>query len=177
MFTNLLARADKYGLSIYIHPDYPVKPTYNHGMAFEGALMGFTHEVMQTLTHMIRRGRLDQYPNIKLVIGHFGEYFPYILDRLDKAFPAGGEGRNQKSFREYVKEGRLFVTTSGNRSVEAMEATKKAIGIEHIAFGSDYPYEVLKGMTDFIKRCDLTEKELEDVWQNTAMERIFYREK
>jgi len=176
-FTNLLARADSYGLSIYIHPDYPVKPTYDHGTAFLGATMGFTHEVMQTMTHMIRRGRLDQYPNIKLIIGHFGEYFPYILDRLDKAFPSGGEGRNQKSFRQYVKEDRIFVTTSGNRSAEAMDVTKKMIGIEHVAFGSDYPYEVLKGMTDFIGSCDLTESDRTNVWEKTATDRIFYKDK
>jgi len=175
MFTNLLAKADSYGLSVYIHPDYPIKPTYDHGIAFEGAAMGFTHEVMQTLAHMIRRGRLDQYSNIKLVIGHFGEYFPYILDRLDKAFPSGGEGRNMKSFSQYVKEGRIFVTTSGNRSVEAMDATKKAIGVECIAFGSDYPYEDMKSMTDYIWRCDLTESDKTNVWEKTATDRIFYK--
>jgi len=142
-----------------------------------GAMLGFGQGVMATATKFIIKGKLDEYPNIKLILGHMGEYFPYVLERMDNRFfvPAlpDPDVKCKKNFSAYFKEGRIFVTTSGNRSEPALECAKCAIGIERIAYGSDWPYETMDSMTKFINAAELTDAERKQLCEGTATGRIF----
>jgi uncharacterized protein len=48
----------------------------------------------------------------------------------------------KQSMKYYFKQ-KVFVTTSGNMSKEAFQCAKDVLGIDHIMYGSDYPYEPL----------------------------------
>lgn len=180
-FAPLLARANELGVAIYIHPEYQSQPRYDYGMGYMGAMLGFGQGVMATATKFIIKGKLDEYPNIRLILGHMGEYFPYVLERMDNRFfneVLSDPGvKCQKKFSEYFKEGRIFVTTSGNRSNPALQCARRAIGIEHIAYGSDWPYETMDSMSAFIKDAKLTDAEREQLTEKTATERIFVKDK
>jgi len=176
-FAPLLAKANELGVAVYIHPDYQPQARYDYGQGYMGAMLGFGQGVMATVTKFILQGRLDAYPNIRLIVGHTGEYLPYVLPRMDNRFHVEGVPdpgvKCQKKFSEYFKEGRIFVTTSGNRSEPALQCAKRAIGIGNIAYASDWPYETMDSMTKFINAAKLTDEERETVCEGTAAERIF----
>ena len=72
----------------------------------------------------------------------------------------------------YFKNKNVVVTTSGNMSKLAFECTKKALGIDSIIFGSDYPYENLSDMMKFMDSLELTEEEKEKVFHLNAQKYI-----
>jgi len=180
-FAPLLAKANELGVAIYIHPDYQPQARYDYGTGYMGAMLGFGQGVMATVTKFIIKGKLDEYPNIRLIMGHTGEYMPYVLPRMDNRFHVEGvsdpDVKCQKKFSEYFKEGRIFVTTSGNRSEPALQCAKRAIGIGCIAYGSDWPYETMDSMTEFINAAKLTDAERKQLCEGTATKSIFVQDK
>ena len=87
-FWPVFDRAAKLDVPVYIHPS-PVKPALaeaffkDHGAALQGSPLGFG---LETLTHtfrLITSGLFDQYPTLKIIVGHLGETAPYTLWRTE----------------------------------------------------------------------------------------------
>ena len=38
---------------------------------------------------MIHRGVFDAFPKLKIILGHFGEAFPFLVDRVNAAYRQG----------------------------------------------------------------------------------------
>jgi 2,3-dihydroxybenzoate decarboxylase len=84
-FWPIFEAAQALNTPIYLHPRnapvqmYDAFTDYTMG----GALWGFA---METSTHVVRllmSGVFDQFPDLKIVLGHLGEGLPFWLDRLD----------------------------------------------------------------------------------------------
>ena len=68
----------------------------------------------------------------------------------------------------YFRNKNILVTTSGNMSKLAFECTRKAIGIDSIIFGSDYPYENPSDMMKYMDSLDLSPEDQEKVFHLNA---------
>ena len=53
------------------------------GMVLGGPTFGFGVEVMYTFMRMIVRGVFDRFPDLKIIMGHYGEAFPFLVDRVE----------------------------------------------------------------------------------------------
>jgi len=174
-YEPLLAKAEELGCPIYIHPtlsdDADMK---NLGYLYPAAGLGFGQDVMKTVVRLVMNGTFDRHPNLKIIVGHLGEYTPFILDRLDNRLSCIPEPaiKMQHKFSYYVEHGNILVTTSGNTSKEAFECTMKVFGIDKIMFGSDYGYEDFGEQTGFIKNLPISEEDRNKVWGGN-FERIF----
>ncbi|MCL2493235.1 MAG: amidohydrolase family protein [Clostridiales bacterium] len=167
-FVPIFETAAELGVYVYLHPTLP---TYNgqiyaglgdFDFTLAGPGAGFTVDTMLTTLKLIASGLFDRVPKTKLVIGHFGEAIPFLLDRIDNrlSFMPNPKLRNQRKPSDYFRDN-IYVTTSGNMSAAAFRCTRDVLGIEKIIFGSDYPYEGIDAMTDFVKNLELTEEERE----------------
>ena len=87
-FWPVFERASKLDVPVYIHPS-PVKPAIaeaffkDHGSGLQGSPLGFG---LETLTHtfrLITSGLFDNYPNLKIIVGHLGETAPFTLWRTE----------------------------------------------------------------------------------------------
>ena len=155
----LLQKAVELGMFVYIHPTVPLSPRYHGwGPALATSGLGFAADVAAAVSRMIFAGTFDKLPGLKVVIGHSGEAFPFLIQRLDDASErtrwAGGT-LNQKLPSDYFKTS-IWMTTSGNFSLPAFQCAYDAFGIDHIMFGTDYPMEDMSKGVAFVDRLPIS---------------------
>jgi 5-carboxyvanillate decarboxylase len=165
--------------ALYIHPrNVPqhVEDLMNGRLNLDGAIWGFQMETGLHAMRLIVSGVFDQFPNLKIVLGHMGEGVPYWLYRIDymyNVFAAPGRGRfrTKKMPSDYIKEN-FVVTTSGMNDHAVLRYCHEALGPDNIMFAIDYPYQDTKGAADFINSAKLPQADLEKIAHGNA-ERIF----
>lgn len=174
-FWPLLAKAEELGIPIYLHPTAPMIPDLRtFGICLSGPTFGFGTEVMWVFLRMIHRGVFDAFPKLKIILGHFGEAFPFLLDRVDTAYRQGypqpnaeiGPG-SEKLASHYVLNN-MLVTSSGNYLPAAYYCTRDALGLDKILLATDYPFEQMHLGIDFIKGLPISDEEKEQVCQGNA---------
>ena len=174
-YEPLLAEAEKMGCAIYIHPQFADDKELldaGQGYMYTGAGLGFGQDVMRTCTRMIINGTFDRYPKLRIIIGHLGEYFPFVLDRMDDRFGQDPHRVMKHDISWYFQNGNVLVTTSGNPSREAFECTVKKLGMENIMFGSDYPFESSNKALDFLNSLGLSVNEKEQLFNGNAEKHV-----
>ncbi|MGI5936955.1 MAG: amidohydrolase family protein [Oscillospiraceae bacterium] len=176
----ILRRAAELGVFVYLHPTVSAIDEFKGwGRDLEFGL-GYHFDTCITLMKMIATGVFDRLPNLKVILGHLGEGWPFMRQRLDsKSVPAGqgappgmqGGGKNLKKCGEYW-DTNIWATTSGNYSKPAFQCAKDVLGIDHLLLGTDYPYEDLGECMSFLQSIDLTNEERASLYYKNA-EKIF----
>ena len=81
------------------------------GLASAG--WGFTIDTATQAIRMILSGAFDEYPNLKIIVGHLGESVPFSLWRIHDGL--NRPGNKGVAFHEIFRKN-FWVTTSGNFS-------------------------------------------------------------
>jgi 5-carboxyvanillate decarboxylase len=165
--------------ALYIHPrNVPqhVEDLMNGRLNLDGAIWGFQMDTGLHAMRLIVSGVFDQFPNLKIVLGHMGEGVPYWLYRIDymyNVFAAPGRGRfrTKKMPSDYVKEN-FIITTSGVNDHAVLKYCHEVLGSDNIMFAIDYPYQDTKGASEFMTSAQLPKADLEKIAHGNA-ERIF----
>jgi predicted TIM-barrel fold metal-dependent hydrolase len=170
IFEPIFAKAAELNVPVYLHPNQPYSGRLTGlGPQLAGASFGFGVDTSVTLVRMIYKGIFDRYPNLKVMTGHLGEGIPFNLKRMDERgknyLPRKAPAVN-KELPGYYFRNNIWVTTSGQYSLEAFRCTQDVLGIDHILFGSDFPYERLEEVGEFARQLCLSEID---------RERLFYR--
>ena len=152
-YKPLLQKAAELGIPIYIHPNVGDVPRINEfGGAMATAGYGFSNDVMTTTLRMMCKGAFDDNPTLKVILGHFGEFYPYVLKRMTDHFKMQSGGANDpKQPIDYYFKHNIIVSSSGVFDPAVFECCRAVLGSDHIVFGSDYPYESPKEAADYIK--------------------------
>lgn len=169
----LFKKANELGIYIYLHPHVPFTPELSeYGFNFAAGL-GFTVDMLITTVNLILSGIFDEYPGLKMVLGHLGEAFPFLLERIDNRmfFFQNPRIKAKHKLRYYFKNN-IIVSTSGNMSKEAFECTRSVLGIKNICFSSDFPYESVDEMMNFMNSLALTEEEKDQIFYKTAVHKL-----
>lgn len=118
-------------------------------------------EVALHVFKLFAAGLFDRFPRLKIVIGHFGEMIPFMLQRLEQLSPRWGE--RQRNFR-IVYDENLWITTSGVWSLDPLRCILANTRKERILFSVDYPFARnewgKKWMEDLRESGLVTEEEL-----------------
>ena len=181
-FESIIALCNELGCPIYIHPNNPNDADMlTMGFIYNAAGLGFGVDTMKTSLRLIIQGVLDKYSNLTIILGHLGEFYPYILDRLDNRFTAAKlfdkQIKNKHDISWYFKNKRILVTTSGMESKASFVCAKETIGIDSILFGSDYPYEKMSDMVNAVINAGFTKEEQEKIFYKNAEKYILRKHK
>jgi len=84
-------------------------------------------------------GIFDKFPRLKIVVGHFGEMIPYMLDRTVQLSPRWNDPPLKRNFRTVYDEN-LWITTSGVWSLDPLATILRNTKKERILFSVDYPF-------------------------------------
>lgn len=169
-YRPIFKKAADLGIYVYLHPQLPEGGRMeDFGFTFAGPGLGFTVDTVTTIMRMIVSGLFDEIPGLKVVLGHLGEGLPFLLDRIDNriSFLPNPNIKCRHDVSYYFKNN-IWVTTSGNMSPEAFACAKKVLGMDHILFGSDYPYENVHDMMEFLKGIPLNVRENEQLYYDNA---------
>lgn len=146
-FAVLLARAERLGVPLYLHPTEPVpavRDAYYEGFSpavgwfLSAAAWGWHAETALHVLRMVLGGVFDRHPRLELVIGHMGEMLPFMLERIDDNLPPKVTGLDRLP-SEYILAN-VHLTTSGLFSVPPLLCALMVFGAERVLFSVDWPY-------------------------------------
>ena len=119
------------------------------------------------LSHLIFGGVLDRHPGLRILAAHGGGYLPTAIGRSDHAWRTRPDSRSCADIpSSYLR--RLWFD-SLTHSPEQLRALVAVAGADHVALGSDYPFDM--GSEDPVgaaKEAALDAEDLDAVLRGTA---------
>jgi gamma-resorcylate decarboxylase len=146
-YRGFWATVSELDVPFYLHPRMQIK---SRAQSYEGhpwlmsAPWGFAIDTSIHALRLCGSGLFDQFPNLKIIIGHLGEHIPYDLWRIDARMrfsPRGYTGK--RLLGDYFRD-HFYVTTSGNYCDPAFRCALEVLGPERLMFSADYPFERMK---------------------------------
>lgn len=165
--------AESMGAPIYLHPRTPspatIEPYLDYGLYFAG--WGFAAETSLHAMRLIMAGVFDQFPDLKIILGHMGEGLPFWLDRIDNRYllqvKIGAVREMAKLPSEYYKNN-FVITTSGMTYAAPLKLSTDVLGAERVLFAADYPYESLSEAVDFMDSAPMTQEDRHKIYHGNA---------
>ncbi|KAF4964438.1 hypothetical protein FSARC_7624 [Fusarium sarcochroum] len=177
-FWPVFVTAAELGVPIYLHPTYPAKDQlsmyqggYEPGAARSLGSSGFGwhSDAGLGVLKIFAAGLFDEIPELQIVIGHFGEMLPYMMERVEKLSVRWGERR--RPWRQVWDEN-IWITTSGVWSIAPMACVLQNTQVERILYSVDYPFEKNENGTKWMEELQrsglVTEDELEMIAHKNA---------
>ena len=141
--------AEELDVPVYIHPtwatDAILEALYQGPNVSKQATASIAHSGFgwhsDTATHFLRLfagGVFERHPNLKIILGHFGEMLPFMYERICNLSRRWSVGF-KKDFATVWKEN-LWVTTAGVWGLSAVKATLHVTSVDRIMFSVDYPF-------------------------------------
>ncbi len=177
-FAPLLQRAEKLGVPVYIHPGMPPKAVadaYYSDLAGHPGLVeslacygwGWHSETAIHVLRLFLAGVFDQYPGLRIIIGHMGEMLPMMMARSNRAFAPGNGGANQRTLIETFQQ-QVFITTSGLFTQPPLRIALETFGIDNVLFSVDYPFSTHEMGIEFLRNIELPEAQIEQIAHGNA---------
>jgi predicted TIM-barrel fold metal-dependent hydrolase len=136
----LLAALNDRDAYVFVHPGFP---PYALPLPHPVWLYEFPFETVRAVVNLIYSGALERHPRIRWQLSHLGGAAPFLAHRIASlaerepekaaAAPAGA--------LEYLS--RLYYDTGLTNNVPALAATQEVTALDHIVFGTDWPYAAL----------------------------------
>ncbi len=175
----ILEAAEALNVPIYLHPLIPaMEPFYKYGFSLAGPPLGFQFETAMCLLRMILGGVFDEFPKLRMMMGHLGETLPFLMERLDFTFNKPWFNKNDrpqlKRKPSEVLRQNVYVTVSGRYNEPALRCTLDNMGSDHVLFASDFPYETMEEGVDFIKHAKISDADRNKIfYENSKIFNIF----
>jgi 2,3-dihydroxybenzoate decarboxylase len=179
-FWPVFEAAEALDTPVYLHPNTPsrglIDPLLDAGL--DGAIFGFAVETGLHLLRLIVAGVFDQFPRLRLVVGHLGEALPFWLFRLDYMHAATLRSRRYPQWKElaarpsdYMRRN-VWVTTSGMAWAPAIMFTREVLGGDRVLYAMDYPYQFVADEVTVQDQLPLGPADKKAFFQSNA-ERVF----
>ncbi len=149
-FFPLLETAARLRAPLYIHPQIPQKPVREalYGgfgdpldTMFSTFGLGWHYEAGIQFVRLMLAGVLDRLPDLRIILGHWGEVVMFYLERLESIARIA---KLQRSAADYFRD-HLYITPSGMWSPAYLQRTLEIVGPERLIFSLDDPYQYRPG--------------------------------
>jgi predicted TIM-barrel fold metal-dependent hydrolase len=151
-FRPILETAAALDVPLYVHPAPPsrvIQDAYYAGFdpavsaCFATFGWGWHLDTGIHALRMILGGVFDRYPNLQLLLGHWGEMIPFYLARFAEALtPAASQ--LQRPVADYFVQ-QMYVTPSGMFTLPPFLLAMQVVGAERILYSVDYPFHFQEG--------------------------------
>ena len=167
---------DELDVPIFVHAaacpvDAPILDRYNLGHSLGRGL-----DLTLVTVRVLYGGVLEQFPNVRFLMGHLGGMFYAMLERLMVDIPSRPE--NHIPARDYRAQlQRIWFDTAPSffQSPAQIRCAIETLGLDRIVFGSDYPAGTKAGIVmpegiDHIHKLGLSAAEQNALLFGTARE-------
>jgi uncharacterized protein len=145
-YDDLLAAAASLRRPVYIHPQIPPNavrtasysgfgPVIDLGLATFG--WGWHVEAGLAALRLILRGTFDRHPDLRVVLGHWGEMLLFWLDRVDSL--SGVALHLERRVADYFQTN-IYISTSGMLSPRLLRQALEYTTADRILLSGDYPF-------------------------------------
>ncbi|MEI9852480.1 MAG: amidohydrolase family protein [Sphingomonas sp.] len=141
------ATVSELDVPIYLHPrmQLPSRAQNYRGQEWMmSAPWGFAVETSIHALRLCGSGIFEDYPNLKVILGHLGENIPFGLERMDERMrfsPRGYRGKQLPG--EYFRK-HFHLTVSGNFNDAPFRCALDVMGPDRLYFSADYPFEAME---------------------------------
>lgn len=169
-FWPIFEAADALKAPLHLHPQTPVpgvRAAYYNGLgdevdtAFATHGIGWHYETGMQFVRMVLAGVFDRFPDLQVILGHWGEVVLFYLDRIDElAAPA----KLKRPLSDYVRSN-AYVAPSGMLSQRYLRWAVEVVGVDRILFSVDYPFVPIppNGARDFLQQAELSDADREKI--------------
>lgn len=167
-FEPFYAELDRRSAVLYVHPS---------GRGLESPLI-LGHQLIWVLgapledsvaaMHLIVKGVVTRYPNIKIIVSQIGGALPVLMGRLDFLYQAEVPDSPEKPS---VVARKLWYDNVTHNDPVALRCAALALGAERLVLGSDYPYQLHDDYTrtvSFVSQAGLTEDEVRAILESNG---------
>jgi predicted TIM-barrel fold metal-dependent hydrolase len=145
-YDDLFATAARLRQPVFIHPQIPsnelrdaayrgLDPLIDLGLATFG--WGWHMDAGLAALRLILRGTFDRYPDLQLVLGHWGEMLLFWMDRADSLSAIAKHLERRVS--DYIT-GNIHITSSGMLQERLLRHTLDFTSAGRVLFSTDYPF-------------------------------------
>lgn len=176
-YIPVLEACEACNMPIYIHPAAPlraVQEPYYGGLGDEVSARlslhgwGWHNEAGIEVIRMILSGRLEQFPRLQLIAGHWGEMVPFFLSRMDQSMPQSVT-KLKRTITETFRQN-VYVTPSGIFDYPQLKFCVEVLGANRIIHSVDCPFIGNEGAASFIEQAPVREDEKEMIAYKNAEE-------
>jgi predicted TIM-barrel fold metal-dependent hydrolase len=112
---------------------------------------------------LICSGVFDEFPDLKIILGHLGEALPFWITRIDMPLMVQMlDGKIKKKPSQYLRDN-FMVTTSGMFCQPALLCTLLSLGADSILFAVDHPFESNAEAVQFMELAPISECDKEKI--------------
>lgn len=176
-FRIVWERSVSLGAPLYLHAFDPIPDqikVYDGYRALLGPSWSWNIETATHVMRIISSGLFEELPDAKLIIGHMGEFIPYMLARIDEGYMQTGGANTWKIPKgpaHYYKKN-VYITSSGRWNPETMICAVSAITADHVMFSVDYPLADIGESIAQMERTPLSQEDKEKIYYKNA-EKMF----
>lgn len=157
----------------YLHPRNPLPahaPIYEGHPWLLGPTWAFGQETAVHALRLMGSGLFDEYPHLKIILGHMGEGLPYSMWRVDNRnawvkttpnYPA------KKRIAEYFHQN-FWLTTSGNFRTQTLVDAMLEISSDRILFSADWPFENVDHAVEWFDSASISENDRVKIGRTNA---------
>ncbi|GGL92364.1 amidohydrolase family protein [Nakamurella endophytica] len=145
-YDDLWATAARLGQPVFLHPQIPPPAVRRASYSGFDALTdlalstfgwGWHLEAALAALRLIVRGTFDRHPDLRLVLGHWGELLLFWGDRTDSLSRVAGLERR---VTEYVRTN-VWITSSGMLNPVLLRHALEVTTPDRLLFSTDYPFQ------------------------------------
>lgn len=148
-FEPVMAALNARSAFVFVHPA-ELAPSNRPELPFPAFYEEYPFDTTRAAALLMATGTIDRYPNIRFSLAHAGGCVPFLSQRLSTPRQAFPSAPPVSVFGTDEKIRNFFYDTSLSSSPAAMRSVLEVTGIDHIVFGSDWPFSALtyRGQTD-----------------------------
>jgi predicted TIM-barrel fold metal-dependent hydrolase len=146
VYDDFFAAAAQLRQPVFIHPQLPsaaVRDAAYRGfdpmtdLALATFGWGWHLDAATAALRLILRGTFDRHPDLRIVLGHWGEMLLFWLDRADSLSRIAGL---ERKVSDYVRSN-FFITTSGMLNPALLHHALSVTTVDRLIFSTDYPFQ------------------------------------
>ncbi|MBV4458258.1 amidohydrolase [Pseudomonas sp. COR58] len=165
----LMETLNRHRATVFVHPsELPTPPV--DGIPPYAA--DFLLDTTRAALNLAKRGCLERYPELKIILSHAGGFLPYAAERMARV--CSDDGSTERGIERLRK---FYFDTALSSSPYALPALLAFAKPENITFGSDWPYankERSSHFTGLLDTFDLSDSERVAICRANAL-RMFPR--
>jgi predicted TIM-barrel fold metal-dependent hydrolase len=138
-FTPLFDELQRRRALVFIHPN-PSPDPGAHALGLPDSLIDYPADTTRAIATLHYSNTFARTPDVKYVLAHAGGTVPYLAGRfgiVDEMRVIPG-AQTRASAAETFR--RLYWDTALSWSDPVLRMLRSVVGIDHVLFGSDYPY-------------------------------------
>src|SRR5215467_10113873 len=173
-YRDFWATVEQLNVPFYLHPRSPLaahQPAYQGHAWLMGSVWGFTAETSIHALRMMGSGLFDDYPKLRLILGHLGEGLPCNIWRIDNRISRtlGVRPKAKHPIGYYLREN-FYITTSGNFRTQTLTEVMLEVGSDRILYSVDFPFEDMGIAAEWFDRAPLSEADRLKIGRSNAQQ-------